>query len=507
MPNFNTTITPAIEAIDKIKMSYLHWLVTEDSDRQDRYRAYREYYDGEHDTQLTARMRKYLQIKVGEEFNTNYCPIVVDALAERLVVTGFKAEGQDEMFWEWWQDNRMDGLQGLVHLAAVRDGDTYLLIEWDEENGRPYFCHELAYDGAEGVKVHYSREKKGAIEFASKRWRVEQGAEAGRVRRLNLYFPNRIEKYISDSQMYEGNWQPYQPEGDASWPLWWTRTGTEAGEPLGVPVVHFRNINQGYDFGKSELKDVVPLQNALNKSIIDLLAAADTTAFRIFYMIGDDPSSLELTPGSWIYSKRPPGGDNGVDIGAIDGADPTPLIRLKNDAAMEIARVSRTPLSYFQTSGERPAEGTLKQEESGLVAKVLNRQIHFGNSWEDAFKMARRLYNTFGPGGLDEEQQIETVWKDPQTRNEKELIETVAMKLEKLGIPRETAWAEAGYSPEQIAEMMELKEKEQQQAMEVADAIQGQRAIRDGEEGRQMAEDEETPNAGQGQGARGGAEY
>jgi len=110
---------------DEVRLSFLHWLATEDSERQERYTAYREYYDGDHDAQLNERQRKYLQIKMGEEFNANYCPIVVDALAERLSVTGLQVEGgQDEVMWDWWQVNRMDGMQGVVHthLSAGRVG-------------------------------------------------------------------------------------------------------------------------------------------------------------------------------------------------------------------------------------------------------------------------------------------------------------------------------------------------------------------------------------------------
>jgi hypothetical protein len=136
---------------------------------------------------------------------------------------------------------------------------------------------------------------------------------------------------------------------------------------------------------------VVPLQNAQNKGLIDLLAAADTTGFRILYMIGDDPGKLEVSPGSWVFTNRPPGGENGAAIGAIDGADLTPLIALKDSIAIEIARVSRTPLSYFQISGQVAAEGSQKQQENGLLAKVASRQTSFGNSWEDVLKMARRL--------------------------------------------------------------------------------------------------------------------
>lgn len=441
---------------DKVKMSFLHHLVIEDQGRQDRYAMYREYYDGDHDTQLTERQRRYLQIKSGQEFNVNYCPIVVDSLAERLEVTGFDAGNQGEDLWQWWLDNRMDGTQNVVHTSVVRDGDTYLIVEWDNETGAPIFTHELAYDGSEGVKVHYSKEKRNRIEFASKRWRIESGHEAGWVRRMNLYYPDRIEKFASDQRVFEGAWQPFQDDGEMEWPIPWLDGD---GQPMGVPVAHFKNLEQGYNYGVSELKNTIPVQNALNKSVIDLLAAADTTSFRIYYMIGDDPSGISIVPGSWIYSQRPPGGENGAAIGYIPGEDLTPLIKLKDSFTIEIAQVSRTPVSYFQVSGHRPAEGTLKQEEAGLVSKAEARHVPFGNAWENAMIMARRLHNTFGSDNpLDENQRIETIWRDPQTRNEKEHIETLALKIDKLRLPIERAWREAGYDEKTIAEMMDSPE-------------------------------------------------
>lgn len=434
-------------------------LIRNDTDkRENKYCAYREYYVGEHSTQLTDRQRRYLQLKVGEEFRANYCPIVVDALAERLHITGFdtgEGNDQDEIFWGWWKDNRMGHQQGIIHLSAVRDGDAYLMVSWDDEEGQPKFTFEPGWDGAEGVKCHYSQDKRGDILFASKRWKDDDSRD-----RLNLYFPDRIEKYVrneGDAGGGEG-WAEYQDEGEA-WPIPWL--GTD-GLALGIPVIHFKNKDQGYNYGISELADIVPLQNALNKAIIDLVAAADTTAFRIFWMKGDDPSDIEITPGGWIFSEKPP---DSVDLGYFPGEDLSRLIEFKDAFVMEVARVSRTPISYFQVSGHRPAEGTLKQEEMGLVAKARKRQVGMGNAWEDVMAVSRRLWNVYGDtesgeghGVLDEEQDIETIWQDAQTRNEQAKMEELKLKREALRIPLETLWLEAGYSPEQIVEMQETDE-------------------------------------------------
>ena len=57
---------------------------------------------------------------------------------------------------------------------------------------------------------------------------------------------------------------------------------------------------------------------------------------------------------------------------------------------------------------------------------------------------------------MKEGQSIETRWADPETRNERELLETIAIKRDKLKIPLEQAWREAGYSEERIGEMQAM---------------------------------------------------
>ena len=437
---------------DLVTISFKNWVTEQDSIRHDNYRAYREYYEGTHDTQLTDRMRAYLQVKMGEEFRDNYMPIVVDVLVERLKVIGFDAGDQGQELWRWWQLNRMDQKQIMAHRSGIRDGDSYVLVEWNKELEIPRLVYEPAYCDGDGIDVRYSDEIRGEIEFAEKKWRISRGEDAGYKRRCTRYYPDRIEKWISEG---EGDYHPYELEGE-SWPFWWTVGGQEGGEPLGVPVFHFKNLDQGYNFGQSELQTAIPLQNALNKTVIDLLAGADTTAFRIYTMVGDDPTGLNVAPGSWVYTTRPASGENSASIGHIPGEDLEPLIKLVESFVVEIARVTRTPISYFQASGNSPAEGTLKQQESGVIARARDRMTSFGNTWEDAMAMARKVWNEFGNKDMKEGQSIETRWADPETRNERELLETIAIKREKLKIPLEQAWREAGYSEERIGEMQAM---------------------------------------------------
>ena len=414
------TVMPAFQVpgvIDPVKLSFLEWLESEEQTRQANYVTFRDYYDGDHLSLLTARMRRFLELRQDQQFNLNFCPIVVDSLAEKLKVAGFECDSDQETLTEWWDLNRMDGMQAVAHLAAVRDGDTYVLVEWDNDEARPRFAQENAYDGTQGVHVVYSDEDHDCPLVAIKRWTMTSGPGIS-CRRVNLYFEDRIEKY-TDGGNTGGSWQQHMDEGQAEWPIWWTEGGVEGGVPLGIPVIHFRNKDQGYSYGESELNDVTPVQNGLNKTFIDLLAAADTTGFRNYTMTGGDPSDITTAPGSWLYATDP-----AAKISASDAADLSGLMDLKDSIAADIAKITRTPLSYFQLTGQVAAGDTLKEQRQGLTSKARDRQTTFGNCWEDVLYMGRKLCQEFGPG-IDQTQSIRTLWEDDEKPDLNELADTV----------------------------------------------------------------------------------
>lgn len=110
-----------------------------DAAQQELYLDHPEYYDGDHDTMLTDRMRAFLQVKNDSiEFHLNYLPVPVDVLAQRLTVAGFSVEGEDEGTADEqrqggsggrskrWRRQPNDAMQGDNHTAAVRDGDSYI---------------------------------------------------------------------------------------------------------------------------------------------------------------------------------------------------------------------------------------------------------------------------------------------------------------------------------------------------------------------------------------------
>jgi len=135
--------------------TFLDYCAEMGTERVARYLLYHAYYDGDKGAKLRDRAREYLERQSGIPFCENFAETVVDVLAERLNVIGFSADDAlqavAELPEEWWQRNRMDAMQGIVHTQALICGDDFMVVEWDDEDGLPRFCRQRQ----ENFKVVY----------------------------------------------------------------------------------------------------------------------------------------------------------------------------------------------------------------------------------------------------------------------------------------------------------------------------------------------------------------
>ena len=428
-----TGLNPATESL-------MQWIQQQADDRRDDYELARRYYGGEHDTAITDRLKKFLPPRMA--FRDNFMNVVVDSLAERLKVIGFNSEDEDFAEWSWnlWQQNRMDYVQVVVHTEAVMLGDSYIICDWDPEAERPRWTHQMP----EMILPHYN-ETTRQIDWVSKKWISHPNIGDEPETRLNLYYPDRVEKYRAKG----GIWSPYQDDMDEEWPVpWLDRTGA----PLGIPLIHFRNRPMGEDFGQSEIINVIPMQDLLNKTLIDLTMILDTLAFpqRYTLNVAHNSSRLEIMPGSVaeFHSEY-----DGGQVGQWQAASVEGPLKAIESLVQHIAGTTRTPQHLFQIMGGMPSGEALKTAESGLVNKAQQRMVNFGNAWEDCLMMALRIQTAFGATVADaEEVMLETTWDDPETRNEQSHMEVLKGKAE-LGVTKHQIYRELGYTQEQIDQM------------------------------------------------------
>ncbi len=460
---------PLLPRRTRVDQDFLDAAADMDAARVNDYGLYGDYYDGEHKTRLTDRARKFLQAS-GVPFCENFCDVVVDALAERLILLSFghsaledhERAGEDPLVQtmsSWWERNRMDGKQGIVHTNTLVKGDGGIIVDFDNERRIPRFT----WLRPEIFKPVYSAERPDEMEYCSKVW--NDRVDGRQVVRLNIYWPDHVDRYFKlssdDASHGKGGWAPFRRAGDEDASLPWV---TRIGEPLGIPVFHFRNKPLGRALGRSRVKMVMPFQDEINKQVLDLNAILDNQGWPQQWVTGvasDNVSYKRVIGDIWQATNQE------AEFGQLDAADVDPVVNAIGETLSRMARKSRVPL-HLLTGGDAPSGEALKSAEAGLVATAHDCQTNFGNTWEDAMHCALRLAAEFGDlEQLPADLTVKSNWRDAESRNDKEDWETAALKHE-LGVSKRTLLTEKGYDPDQEAERRQAEASEAQQALATA---------------------------------------
>ncbi len=461
---------------DTIKLSMYEAWTEEMKEHQRRILLARAYHDGNQPLTLTDRQKKFLALHSDSRFCLNVCRLVVTTLCDQLSVIGFdtrenKNDSGKKPFAEWmwtiWKNNKMDMFQSEVHEWTARDGEGFIILDWDEELKYPVIVLHEAWTSEDvsaweysdagvttdmvdesqgngaGVYVKYKNDDiMQPMEYAIQYFfseMIDEKGDAVQIHRRTVYYPDRIiREFMGDN----GKWMEFEPEQS------WKR---KDGKPLGIPVVPFINKDM-----RPEAQDAFSPQDAINKTYADILASADFFGFPSVWLYGTYPTTDGKEPAAdnsnVLYFQ--PGQINGnanklpgdVSVTKWEGSDPTPLMDTLKDQIMFIAQITETPVTKFITSAQVASAETQKEQKDGLKKKAQNRQTSWGDSWESVMSIARVLENEFGANNFDETISIETIWKNLDTIDD--LKEEQA-----LGVPLETLWGRLGYSAQKIAEM------------------------------------------------------
>jgi hypothetical protein len=469
-------------------------------ERLDRFDLYRRFYEGDHGVQLTDRAREFLHVN-GVPFRENFCEPMVDMVGERLEVEGFDVQiggggeaaeanaeaATDLARWlerRFWRANNLDEGSDAIHTVALSRGESFGILGWDKVRQVPTF----AYNPPERVKVVYADDDPNRKLYAVKVWNTTEAGPSNpdgmAVTRMNVYWPDRIEAYYRlHRSENRGGWARWiDPPGEdgqrAPWPRPWVDA---ADEPLGIPVVHFRNRPLGEECGRSELENAVPFQAELNKQVLDLILVLDNQGWAQRWVSGVDPSQANFVnaPGEiWI------GGSKDARFGQFDNGDLAPILDTIEKLLSRMARRQGMPL-HLLTQGDAPSGESIKASESRLVKRCRNRAVVFGNAWEEAARLAIRLARSAGvpvPGPEDlDELTLNCRWEDPASEDLRGDAETAIM-LQQVGVSKRTLLAQLGFDPDQ---------EEQNRRAEAEEAVSAaQRFLDTGDDGGGGDDDE-----------------
>ena len=406
----------------------LHTLTTE-LDRHAPQRARLDaYYRGEAPiTFLAPEVKEALAGRL-HRVSSNIPRLLVDALTERLRVTGF--DGAD--VWPTW--NRLHGqtVADTVHHEALILGDAYVIV-WGDQTGRAVMSAESAHQ----VAV-LTDPATGDVTAAVKRWTSGQQTFAV------VYEPEKITSLRADvANATSGGFTV-------------TRV---ADNPLGlVPVVPFANTGRLLEDGVSEMESVIPLSDANTKLLTDLLTASEATARARRWASGvelsEDPEGNVVSPfaenDKMLISESPES-----KFGQLPGADLTAYDKAVGVVMRQISAVSGLPEHMLGIGGDNPTSAdSIRASEAALTAKAEAKQRTLGRSWAQV----ARLISAVETGS--EPDMVVTQWADPSTRSEAAQADA-AVKLYSSGlVPASWTLKRLGYSEDEITQMRAARRAE-----------------------------------------------
>lgn len=415
------------------------------------------YYSGDHPLPWIAPKARDEFRRILRMSRANLMGLVVDAMVERLALEGFRMPGQegaDRDTWRLWQANNLDDDfdQGL--LEAAIGGTSYTLVEPNGTDTPGIFVEHASQAIVEHVPGSNGRKTAAGLKLWVDDW-------TGRLC-ATLDLGDFLWKF--DAAQPKGQWsidllewRPRQVAGE-QWP---------ARNPLGeVALTELPNNPRLLTGGRSELEDVVDIQDRINKTVADRLMTQDFGAFPMLFGSGvpDDDGGEPIDVGR----------DRMITTDVVETkwwqmspAALDPYSSAKREDAKDVASRTRTPAQYLLGEMSNVNGETLKASESGLVAKCRQRQRPFGRGALETVRKARKA------AGLEVPQEpMAALWRNPEFRTDGETTDA-AVKQVQVGLRDIRSGQEfIGISQTEIAQMEARAAQADPVAMQVARQFQ-----------------------------------
>ncbi|KRC52136.1 hypothetical protein ASE16_03550 [Leifsonia sp. Root227] len=417
-----------------------------------RTRLHNDYYEGMH------RLEQ-LGLAIPPELKrftvcVNWPRVVVDAVEQRLDVTGFRMPGvdsADSALWDVWQYNNMDEQSQFAHLDALALARSYVCVGTnDVDSEYPLVSVESP------LEMIVERDQRTRAVTAALRLYgsgpLTPGSSELQDDRATLYLPNVTRWLVR----VDGEWvDEIDPD--------------EHG--LGVvPVVPFVNRNRvtrvthSITEGVSEMEDIIPIADSASRAITNAQLATETIAVPQKWVLGMSKGDFVDGDGNplpaWqaYFGSVWANGNADAKVGQFDGGNLSNFETAINMYSRLGSGVSGLPIEYFglNTQNAPSAEGQ-RAGETRLIKKAERKQTSFGNSWE----AVNRLVFRFRDGEWnDDARRMETLWRDAGTPTIAQVTDAVVKEYQVGLTDWETAQENLGRSPETIQRMKQRRQSD-----------------------------------------------
>ncbi|MFF2544001.1 phage portal protein [Kitasatospora sp. NPDC058063] len=420
--------------------------------RRIRAARYGEYYDGDHPLMFASPEFRAQTGGLFDGFSDNWCSTVPNTMIERMKPLAFRLDDGtlDKAASRAWKSSECDVEIGLSMLESLVSGRCNALV-W-----KP--------DGVE-TEITFEPETQSIVEYVPGRRRVRSAGlkcwRDGNLEFATLFLPDYVCRWQRD--VNSGEWAERSDGLKRS-------ERAHFPNPLNVvPLVEIPNRARLAKGPNSELRSVIPLQNAINTLWAHVLTAADSVALPARAVLGMDRPVREIldSAGEVIGEEDLPIGrfrsdrllwleKPGATIAEFSAADLRGFLDVIGVMVEHIAAQSRTPARYLVGRLSNIAADTLDADDAGLVSKVRERQDHIGAALREVMRIEALAAGE--PGRADALRLGEVVWRDPQFRSDAQYADALT-KLKSINVPDEALWERIpGVTPEEIERWKRMRE-------------------------------------------------
>lgn len=404
------------------------------------------YYDGTAGVPLISeRLRDVYQDQLAD-LSENWAAVVIDSAADRITLE--RLEGPDDAATRTLADIVADTDLLIeaddAHQQALIGGESFIIAWRGKDEAGADEPIEAYTQHPDSCAAFYDPARPNVMTSAAK-W---HDADGNRV--VTIYRPDVIQvwtaardKLTSDDEAARG-WKAFT-------------LADEADNPYGVvPVFHYRPARRQ---SRSDLCNILPLQDAVNILVTNMLVAAEFGAFPLKYVMTDAnlPKRLKASPNRiWELPE-------GSTPGQFDAADLSHFIAAIDHLVNSIAIISRTPRHYFYGSQDAPSGEALRVMEAPLVKKCGDRIARFTPTWRQLAAFLYRLQT----GDVRAPREFRAVFADPATvqpLHEAQTRKTTAEAIDieaGFGLSKKRALMELGHSEAEATKILAERGTEQ----------------------------------------------
>ena len=444
------------------------------SDKQSGYNTLWNYYEGSQPLVYSTKRLREVFNNLSAHFSQNWCAVVVDSVLDRIHLARFTVAGNEPattLLNEVWEHTGMALDDGDVHKAALVCGEAFVIVWTDEDGGV-----EAYYNDPRLCHLFYDPDHPKRKQMACKWW-----VDGDEKRRLTLYYPDRLEYYVSTKKS----------ENVSSAIDFVSADPETAPNPFTeIPVFQIVRERRGI---YSELANAIEPQDAINKLLADMMVAAEFGAFRQRYIISSMETKGKLKNAPNEIWDLPAGDGQGqpTQVGEFTETDLSGYLNAIDKLARTLAVITRTPKHYLLDQGGDPSGEALIAMEAPLVKKCSQYIERFGAAWGQVAAFLLRL-----SGVSVDEATIQPVFDLPETVQPKTQAEIRQLSVA-AGLPLRTVLRKSeGWTESELDEMDADKKAETKanQASLGAALLNAQRQFDQGNS-RELEPKEKQPNA------------